>query len=155
DALRGYRGEDALAIGGKLYRLAASPVVQKGHERYAGALLIGMAAGEDLAKRMHESLGAEVAFLLRGKVIATTTSTPTLERLPAELEKHVEDVAKQGHTTALPLESGISDRWWAMATPLPGEAQAQDAWYVLLLPRTAGTGLGGLLHASSGEDFKG
>ena len=155
DALRGYRGEDAIVIGGKLYRLAASPVVSKGHDRYAGALVIGMAAGDDLAKRMHESLGAEVAFLLRGKVLASTTSTPALEKLPAELDKRAEEVAKQGHTPAVSIESGLNDRWWAMATPVAGEASAQDAWYVLLLPRTAGTGLGGLVHAAGGDDFKG
>jgi hypothetical protein len=152
DALRGYRGEDAVAIGGKLYRLAASPVIK--HDRYAGALVIGMAAGDDLAKRMHESLGAEVAFMLHGKVVASTTSTPALEKLPAELDKRAEEIAKQGHTPAVALESGANDRWWAMATPVAGEAAAQDAWYVLLLPRTAGTGLGGLVHAAGGDDFK-
>ena len=155
DALRGYRGEDAVAMGGKLYRLAAAPVVSKGHDRYAGVLVIGMVAGEDLAKRMHDSLGAEVAFLLRGKVVATTTSTPALEKISVELEKRAEEVAKQGHTPAMALEASITDRWWAMATPVAGEAAAQDAWYVLLLPRTAGTGLGGLVHAASGDDFKG
>src|SRR5262249_61300422 len=76
DALRGYRGEDAVAIGGKLYRLAASPVVSKNHERYAGALIIGMSAGGEVAKRMHGSLGAHVAFPFRGEVPAPAPPPP-------------------------------------------------------------------------------
>ncbi|HJZ85999.1 MAG TPA: MXAN_5187 C-terminal domain-containing protein [Polyangia bacterium] len=153
DALRGYRGEDAFAIGSKLYRVAASPVVSRARDRYVGALVIGMEAGGELAKRMHESLDADVAFFLRGRLIAASASTPALSALPDLLARHAEEAQKNGRTGALALESG-HQRFWAMATPIAGEAAQQDAYYVLLLPRTEGTGLGGFLSATTGEDLK-
>src|SRR4029079_15554027 len=50
DAMRGLRGDDTWSVGGKLYRVAASPVIQR--DRYAGTVVIGQEAQSDLAESM-------------------------------------------------------------------------------------------------------
>ena len=47
DALRGYRGDDTWSLSGKLYRVAASPVIAKDH--YAGSLVVGQEVAGELA----------------------------------------------------------------------------------------------------------
>src|SRR5437588_3541865 len=57
DALRGYRGDDTWSLDGKLYRVAASPVIAR--ERYAGALVVGQEVGGELAQSMRQVLGVD------------------------------------------------------------------------------------------------
>jgi hypothetical protein len=155
DALRGYRGEDAWAQDGQVFRVAASPVLSRTHDRYVGALVVGIVAGDDLVKRMREILDADVAFYLHGKLIASSVSSPALNEAPAEVNRRADEIAKLGRTTAFPLIGG-SARYWAIGTPIMGEAAQQDAYFVLLLPRSEATsGLVGLLRTANNDDATG
>jgi hypothetical protein len=151
DAVRGYRGEDLLAISGRLYHLAASPVFSRSRERYVGALVVGSPISDELAGRLRERLGTDVTFFLRGKPVATSTRAGALGRVPDLLARLREDPARPA---TVGLEAG-PDRFWMAAAALPGEAGQQDAFLVLLLPRGQGTGLGGFLRAAHGDDLKG
>jgi len=50
DALRGLRGDDCWSLGGKLYRVAASPVIARDH--YAGSLVVGQEVASEFAQRV-------------------------------------------------------------------------------------------------------
>src|SRR6185369_11423006 len=71
DALRGLRGDDTWSLGGRLYRVAASPVIAR--DRYAGALVVGQEVGGELAQSMKQVLDVDVAFLLLGRVLASSS----------------------------------------------------------------------------------
>ena len=67
DALRGLRGDDTWSLDGKLYRVAAAPVISLSTGRYAGVLVMGQEAGTALAQLLAQTEGVDVAFLLRGR----------------------------------------------------------------------------------------
>jgi hypothetical protein len=73
DALRGLRGDDTWSLGGKLYRVAAAPVIAR--DRYAGTIVLGQEVGGELAQSLKQLLDVDVAFLLRGRVIAASAPT--------------------------------------------------------------------------------
>ena len=79
DALRGFMRDDVWVYNGQVYRMAARPVFDGG--RYVGAIVHGMAIGDDLARRLGEKLpNATVVFFFGDKVVGAHTggtSSPT------------------------------------------------------------------------------
>jgi hypothetical protein len=134
DALRGLRGDDTWSIGGKLYRVAASPVIQ--HDHYVGAVVIGQEATAELAESMKAVLGTEVVLLLRGRVIASTAALPILDKLPVAATAHAQELAHGGRSSALTI-----DHWAVILGSFVGEASEHQAIYALCTPRHTGTSL--------------
>src|SRR5262249_20638976 len=132
DTLRGYRGEDAWAQQGHLFRVAGSPVLSRARDRYVGALLIGSLAEAELAAKLRESLRdsaeADIAIFLRGKLLASSVASPALSALPELLGRHAEEMERLRRSAALPLGTG-GERFWAMAAPVVGQAALQEAYY--------------------------
>ena len=122
DALRGLRGDDTWAIGGQLYRVVASPVVDRDH--YAGVIVVGQEVTAELADSLKKELGVDVAFLLRGRVIASTSALPILDDLtiaatPAHTAPDAAPFAVKGYSVALgtfPGEAGDA-ALFALCTP--------------------------------------
>ena len=117
DALRGLRGDDTWSLGGKLYRVAASPVIA--HDRYAGALIVGQEVGGELAQSMKQVLDVEVAFLLRGRVLASSSQLPVLTQLP------------------MVRRSARRASWRAPATRCRSRRRPAQAFLVVLAPFSA------------------
>ncbi|MCC6750950.1 MAG: hypothetical protein IT371_25060 [Deltaproteobacteria bacterium] len=153
-ALRGYRRDDTWSYDGRLFLMAASPVISKAKGRYVGAVLIGQEVNAGLAKQIKSRLGSgDVAFFLRGKMLASTVESPALAKLPQQFTKRQEAIAKAGRSPALQVGEGRDAHTVVMA-PLPGEAAQHDAFYAVVAsaPPAAG-GLGQALGRLQGGDW--
>jgi hypothetical protein len=153
DALRGYRGDDTWALGGKLYRVVAVPVFSKAVDRYAGAFVLGEEVDAKLAFAVKERLRVEAAFFLRDKLLGASFASPALAEIPALVPKHAQTIAKAGYTGVHPLDKG-KDTLLVAAGPLSGEAGEQEAVWALLLRRGAPYGLGATFAQVTKEDLK-
>jgi hypothetical protein len=148
DALRGFRGDDAWSIGGKLYRVAASPVIARDH--YAGSLIVGQEVAGELAQSMKRVLDVDVAFLLRGRVLAGSAQLPVLAQLPLLVDQHFEEMTQNGRSAPLTIDQG-GEGFLVVLAPFVGEAQDHKAAYALLVPRQSAVSFGylaGQLFAS-------
>ena len=132
DALRGLRGDDCWSLGGKLYRVAASPVIARDH--YAGALVVGQEVAGELAQSMKRVLDVDVAFLLRGRVLAASAQLPLLGQLPLLVDQHFEEMAMNGRSSPLSVDQGGEGSLLVLA-PFVGEAEEHKAAYALIVPR--------------------
>ncbi|MDB4970504.1 MAG: hypothetical protein JWN44_6193 [Myxococcales bacterium] len=139
DALRGLRGDDAWSIGGKLYRVAASPVIARDH--YAGALVVGQEVAGELAQSMKRVLDVDVAFLLRGRVLAASAQLPLLGQLPLLVDQHAEEMTQNGRSAPLMIDHA-GESYLVVLAPFVGEAQDHKAAYALVVPRQPGVTLG-------------
>lgn len=136
DALRGYRGDDTWSQGGKLYRVAASPVSRG--DRHVGALIIAQEAASELAQSMKRALAVDVAFLLRGRVLAATEQTPLLAQLPLLVDQHADKMATNGRSTPLLVDQG-GERFLVILAPFTGDAAKHKATYALIVPLATAT----------------
>jgi hypothetical protein len=150
DALRGLRGDDTWSLDGKLYRVAASPVIGPG--RYAGVLVMGQEVGAELAQSLRQMLGVEVAFLLRGRVIAASTPLPVAQQLPLVANDHAAELRDGGRAPLVALGEGDA-RYLAVLAPFVGESQGHQAAYALLAARPPLAGLGTLFGKFSPNDL--
>ena len=153
DALRGYRVDDTWALGGKLYRVVAAPVIGRSGDKYVGALVLGEEVDQKLAIAIKERLRLDAVFILRDKLLGTTVSSPLLVEIPRLLRKHEAIVAKAGWTGVVPMEKG-ADTFLVAAGPFTGEAAEQDAVWAILLRRSPPPGLGATFKEITKEDFK-
>ncbi len=133
-ALRGYRADDVWSRDGKLYRVAASPILARSRDRYVGALVLGQEIGDALATELKQSLDVDVAIMLRGKVIATSTTSPGLGDFPKALDRRAEEVRRQGRSAATEIKEGEGSLF-AVFAHFHGEASAHDAAYALFIQR--------------------
>ena len=65
-------------------------------------------------------LGVEVAFLLRGRLIASSVPLPVAQQLPLSANEHAALLLKDGHSPPLTLGTG-EGRYLAVLAPA-GEA---------------------------------
>jgi hypothetical protein len=142
DALRGLRGDDTWSLDGKLYRVAASPVIAPG--KYVGCLVMGQEVGAALAQSLASMMGVEVAFLLRGRLIAASTQLPVAQQLPLSANEQAALMQKEGRSPALSLGDG-EGRHLAVLAPFSGEAAAHGAIYALLAARPPTESVTGLM----------
>jgi hypothetical protein len=147
DALRGFMRDDVWVYNGEVYRMAARPVFDGG--RYVGAVVHGMAVGDDLARRLGSKLpNASIVFFFRDRLIAAHVGGANA---PSSAE------LKNGLSPALAkMESGegsveIGERTRAVASPVRGEAAHAQVGYII--GRKGSTvGLGGLFANTFKED---
>jgi hypothetical protein len=151
DALRGLRGDDTWSLDGKLYRVAASPVIGPG--KYVGALVMGQEVGPALAQSLGQMLGVEVAFLLRGRLIAASTQLPVAAQLPLSANEQAALLIRDGHTPPLSLGDG-EGRYLAVLAPFSGEAAGHGALYAVLAPRPPTESVTGLVARLLSTDPK-
>lgn len=109
-ALRGYVGDDVWVYNGKVYRMAARPVIDGG--QYVGAVVHGSEVSAALAQRLATRIpGATLAFFLRDSLVAT--------HVPASEGAVQQNVLQEGLAAAL----GDAAVTTAMAS---GPAEARD-----------------------------
>lgn len=160
-ALRGYLRDDTWSINGRLYVVAAAPVISRGRNRYVGALIVGQEVNKDYAAQLKKRLLAsevpflaniELAFFLRGKQLSSTVASKTIQRLPRRFSEGRKELIKVGRSPAFALRDG-KNRHIVVMAPLPGSATAHDAFYALMTPAPPPTALFGTLSRLSGKDF--
>jgi len=138
DALRGYLGDDSWEIDGKLYRMAASPVIWRGPGRIVGAVIVGMIVDDAFAKKVQkwvgtETDGTELAFLVRDRVVASSTGSSAVVQLPSRLGELRSTIEQHGRSHPIVLE-GRGQRYTAAVASLRGDTGA-PVLCAVLLPR--------------------
>ncbi|MBP9207989.1 MAG: hypothetical protein KBG28_28745 [Kofleriaceae bacterium] len=156
DALAGYLRDDLWVIGGRLYLVAAAPVIKTdGSPGYVGAIVLGHAVSSALAEQLVASLGVGVSFFVGAEALASwptvTLDRTVLERARAGLtgDKLGGDCAAQ---TPVDLSSG-RDAYTAVVARMPGEAQREGAFYSIYITRPKALGFTGTLGAVSKDDL--
>ena len=147
DALRGFMRDDAWVYNGKVYRMAARPVIDGG--RYVGVVVHGMEVGDELAKRLGNKLpNASIAFFFRDRLVGVHVGgvdAPTT----GELKGSLAAVAAQTGGSDGSVEVG--ERFRVIASPVRGDAAHAQVGYVI--GRKGSTvGLGGLFANTFKED---
>jgi hypothetical protein len=153
DALRGYSSDDVWGAGGKVLRVAAAPVASKGRDKIVGVIFVGAETGKRLAEKWKKSLGVDVAVLLKKQVLSSTVGEAFLATLPDQIEQHRQEIAELKRTRAISLPMG-SDRLLAVVAPFTGQAQAQDAYYVVMAKKAPASDPFALLSSTAADDLK-
>lgn len=153
DALDGYMRDDLWTIDDKLYLVAAAPVLGN---RWAGAVIIGHAMDQELAKRLVGQLGVNLVVYAGGKPVATTNPVEihgeAVKRY-AELSSAETPVPEDcRNSEAFDIVTG-SETYTALVARMPGEAGEQGAFFSVFVARPAALGLGGTLDAVTREDI--
>jgi hypothetical protein len=147
DALRGFMRDDVWVYNGEVFRMAARPVFDGG--RYVGAVVHGMAVGDDLARRLGSKLpNASVVFFFRDRLIGTHVGGAAAPS-SAELKSGLGQAQNQADDVSGSVE--IGERTRAITSPIRGEAAHAQVGYII--GRKGSTvGLGGLFANTFKED---
>lgn len=141
-ALRGLLRDDTWSVEGHLFTMAAAPLIGRTLQRYVGAVLLGQEVDEGFVRRLRQRLvsstvpflaATELAVFLRGRMIASSFSSPELSRLPLQFSQRREQLLRDERSPALSLGEGPGAQVVVMA-PFRGEAAAHDAFYALVGP---------------------
>jgi hypothetical protein len=147
DALRGFMRDDVWVYNGEVFRMAARPVFDGG--RYVGAVVHGMAVGDDLARRLGSKLpNASVVFFFRDRLIGAHMGGATAPS-SAELKTGLSQALTSGEDASDSIVLG--ERTRAVASRVRGEAAHAKVGY--MIGRKGSTvGLGGLFANTFKED---
>jgi hypothetical protein len=147
DALRGFMRDDVWVYNGGVYRMAARPVFDGG--RYVGAIVHGMAVGDDLARRLGEKLpNATVVFFFGDEVIGAHTGGTTAPTR-SEVKNGLAGVIASMSDTEGSVK--IDERTRGIASPIRGGAAHAHVGY-MVGRNGSRAGLGGLFANTSSED---
>jgi hypothetical protein len=147
DALRGFMRDDVWVYNGGVYRMAARPVFDGG--RYVGAIVHGMAVGDDLARRLGEKLpNATVVFFFGDEVIGAHTGGTTAPTR-SEVKNGLAGVVASMSDTEGSVK--IDERTRGIASPIRGGAAHAHVGY-MVGRNGSRAGLGGLFANTSSED---
>ncbi len=147
DALRGFMRDDVWVYNGGVYRMAARPVFDGG--RYVGAIVHGMAVGDDLARRLGEKLpNATVVFFFGDEVIGAHTGGTTAPTR-SEVKNGLAGVVANMSDTEGSVK--IDERTRGIASPIRGGAAHAHVGY-MVGRNGSRAGLGGLFANTSSED---
>jgi hypothetical protein len=169
DALRGYMRDDLWLTDGKLYRVAAAPVIappDQGVESYVGVLIVGREVDESLARKLASRVSTvrcdegsdqaaacdtHVAFFARGEVLANSGPTSLAADIKQEFAKRTAEITKDGFLGPFTI-AGEGAEYRVVAHRLPGEAGALDAFFAVYSKRTGGATLFGTLTGDVVKD---
>jgi len=147
DALRGFMRDDVWVYNGEVFRMAARPVFDGG--RYVGAVVHGMAVGDDLARRLGSKLpNASVVFFFRDRLIGAHVGGATAPSR-AQLKSGLAVALTGADEEQASVE--IGERTRAIASPIRGEAAHAQVGY-MIGRRGSTVGLGGLFANTFKED---
>lgn len=137
-ALAGYVRDDTWVYNGKVYRMAARPVIDSG--QYVGAIVHGMELNDELARRLGERIsGATVAFFQTDHVIASympqAGGAARSEDVEGPLgEALSNEELRQGNRTD-PMDMGTGAR--GIYSLVTGSAAHANVGYAIARPRHA------------------
>jgi hypothetical protein len=176
DALRGYLRDDLWFLSGKLYRVAAAPVIARANfsgregqsDRYVGAIVLGDEVDLPLAKALEERIGRcpqendgskhcepHVAFFVKDETVAASdTSAFGKDIYEGYLAAKAAVPAGEEFKPPQPFEVKGGDKTYLVAVrQLPGEVGSQDGYYAVFSPRSKALGFAGTLNNVKKEDI--
>lgn len=158
-ALRGYLADDTWSVDGRLFMMAASPVLSRSKNRYVGALLIGQEVNKTFALNLKKQLlgdGAskrlQLSFFLRGKELSSTIDDAELGRLPQHYMRQRKMVEENGRSAAFLLGKGKKIKLIVVAA-LNGTAKAHNAFYAIIATPPEQKGMFSALSDLKGSDI--
>ncbi len=136
DALAGYLRDDVWAQNGTMYFVSASPVIKRDPPvAYVGAVVLGHAITNDLAKKLVASLDINVGFYLGDTEVANSNTIPLDHAKMLATVKKLSggDLSRDCQANATdPLTVNAGDgSYSAVVARLPGEATAKQAYYAV------------------------
>ena len=136
DALAGYLRDDLWVQNGTMYFVSAAPVIKRDPPvAYVGAVVLGHAITNDLAKKLVASLNVHVGFYLGDTEVANSKELPldrakmlaTVKKLSGgDLSRDCQANA----TDPLTIDAG-DGKYSAVVARLPGEATAKQAYFAV------------------------
>ena len=136
DALAGYLRDDLWVQNGTMYFVSAAPVIKRDPPvAYVGAVVLGHAITNDLAKKLVASLNVHVGFYLGDTEVANSKELPldrakmlaTVKKLSGgDLSRDCQANA----TDPLTIDAG-DGKYSAVVARLPGEATAKSAYFAV------------------------
>ncbi|MBA3821785.1 MAG: hypothetical protein H0X17_23080, partial [Deltaproteobacteria bacterium] len=138
DALAGYLRDDLWVQNGTMYFVTASPVLKRDAPvEYVGAVVLGHAVTNELAKKLVGSPGVDVGFYLGGDTVAgsKTLALDTTAMQAAVAKLAGEDLSRDCEANhPIPVRAG-SEYFTAVVARLPGEAAQRKAYYSVFVKR--------------------
>ena len=154
DALRGYLRDDLWYENGKLYRVAAAPVIERSRSEYVGALLLGDEADLTLAKDLEDRVGAHVAFFAGGETVAVSKADHAVTKdILAAYDANMggDDESEDAMSESFDVQSGNTTYQVALRA-LPGEVAARDGFFAVFAPEPGAVGVMGTLRGLTRDD---
>jgi len=157
EALAGYLRDDLWQVGGRLYRVAGSPVIKRDPPvTYVGAVVIGYAVSKTFAEELMRPLGATIGFYTKGQM--SISSSPTV--LGSEVLTEYGKLAASQAELDTDCKSGQpfvtvsgTQRLTALVARLPGEARFDDAFFAVYVEEAPRFGLGKTIDQVRRDDL--
>jgi hypothetical protein len=161
DALDGYLRDDVWFLGGRLYRVAISPVIERRAGVYAGTVVLGHEFDGALAKRVTDNIGAHIAFYANGSVSAASHTAQVHKDVVAAYQAFADKQPDIHDGTALEdcsasepfTVSAGNEVFNVVFARLPGEAREQGAFYATFSEKPEGLGFFGTLKQVTSNDL--
>ena len=136
DALAGYLRDDLWTQNGTMYFVSAAPVIKRDPPvAYVGAVVLGHAITNDLAKKLVASLNVDVGFYLGDSEVANSKEIPLDRAKMLATVKKLSggDLSRDCQANATdPLSVNANNgSYSAVVARLPGEATAKQAYYAV------------------------
>lgn len=155
DALAGYLRDDIWAQNGTMYFVAAAPAIKRDPPvAYVGAVVLGHKVTNELASQLVSTLAVDLSFYLGNDEIAgskpmTVDHTKLLERVGSLKGDRIDDCTKGA---PVDIHANKED-WTTLVARLPGEAQARQAFYSVMIKKPAAVGFSSTLKVVSKSDL--
>lgn len=135
-ALAGYVRDDTWVYNGRIYRMAARPVIDSG--QYVGAIVHGMDLNDELARRLAERItGATVAFFHNDEVVASYMpqigDAARAEDIEGPLAQALDDEKLRRGDRTDPIDMGNASR--GVYSLVTGSASHAGVGYAIARPR--------------------
>ncbi len=159
DALDGYVRDDVWYYNKTMYRVAASPVIDRAQGSYAGVMLLGHEFNKALAERIDKNIGAYVGFYVAGNATASSHSAMIHKDVAAAYAAATKDGLAEGSaqddcSKAKPVSvSTGSESFNVVFARLPGEGQQAGAFYAVYTEKPVGVGFSGTLDQVTSNDL--
>jgi hypothetical protein len=155
DALAGYLRDDLWTENGTMYFVSASPVIKRDPPvSYVGAVVLGHKVTNELAQKLVGSLNVDMGFFLGDSDVAASRAIALdHKKMLASLGTLKGDPSGDCQASRpFELRAG-SDDYTAVVARLPGEAEAQRAFYSVFIKQPVGRGFSGTLKVVRNNDL--
>lgn len=152
DALAGYLRDDLWTTNGTMYFVSAAPVVKQG--AYVGAVVLGHQVTNQLAEKLVKSLEVDMGFHLGADGVAgSKTIAFDHAALQAQLAKLGDDLSTDCQLVKPVDVHAGADEYTGLVARLPGEAQARQAFYSVMIKKPEAQGALGAVMALKQNDL--
>jgi hypothetical protein len=156
DALAGYMRDDVWLYGGKMYRVAVTPVFTDSLAR-SGALVIGYGFDNDFAGDLGTDLSVNIGFYANGEAMASNHPVQVHEDIVKVFKDQVAGKPQEKKNDCLALEpfevTSGGKTYNTLMSRIPGEASESGTFYAVFVDKPTGLGFMGTLDNVKKDDL--